>query len=75
MFSKDFLVFYSVCMMCICYSSATCQNYFYGAPSLDSIRALYLGDNDFEKLPADFGKLKNLQVVSTFIFIDELLNK
>ncbi|CAB4008189.1 Ras suppressor 1, partial [Paramuricea clavata] len=29
----------------------------------DSLRALYLGDNDFEKLPADFGKLKNLQVL------------
>lgn len=30
----------------------------------DSLRALYLGDNDFETLPPEIGKLKNLQIVS-----------
>lgn len=28
------------------------------------MRALYLGDNDFEALPSDIGHLKNLQIVS-----------
>jgi len=30
----------------------------------ETLRALYLADNDFETLPADFGKLVNLQIVS-----------
>lgn len=30
----------------------------------DSLRALYLGDNDFEIIPPEIGKLKNLQIVS-----------
>lgn len=30
----------------------------------DTLRALYLGDNDFEVLPPEIGKLKNLQIVS-----------
>lgn len=30
----------------------------------DTLRALYLGDNDFEFLPPEIGKLKNLQIVS-----------
>jgi len=30
----------------------------------ETLRALYLGDNDFETLPADIGKLINLQIVS-----------
>lgn len=30
---------------------------------LDSLRALYLGDNDFETLPPEIGKLKNLQIL------------
>jgi len=30
----------------------------------ETLRALYLGDNDFETLPADIGKLVNLQIVS-----------
>jgi len=29
-----------------------------------TLRALYLADNDFETLPADIGKLINLQIVS-----------
>lgn len=31
---------------------------------LETLRALYLGDNDFEVLPAEIGNLKNLQIVS-----------
>jgi len=31
---------------------------------LDTIRTLYLSDNDFETFPADIAKLKELQVVS-----------
>lgn len=30
----------------------------------DTLRALYLGDNDFEMFPEEIGKLKNLQIVS-----------
>jgi len=30
----------------------------------ETLRALYLADNDFETLPADIGKLVNLQIVS-----------
>ena len=29
----------------------------------DTLRALYMGDNDFEILPPEIGRLKNLQVV------------
>lgn len=31
---------------------------------LETLRALYLGDNDFEVIPAEIGQLKNLQIVS-----------
>lgn len=31
---------------------------------LETLRALYLGDNDFEYLPAEIKNLKNLQIVS-----------
>lgn len=31
---------------------------------VESLRALYLGDNDFEYIPAGIGQLKNLQIVS-----------
>lgn len=31
---------------------------------LETLRALYLGDNDFEFLPPEIGNLKNLQIVS-----------
>lgn len=31
---------------------------------LETLRALYLGDNDFETIPAEIGLLKNLQIVS-----------
>ncbi|XP_008479784.2 ras suppressor protein 1, partial [Diaphorina citri] len=31
---------------------------------LETLRALYLGDNDFEVLPAEIGNLKNLQIVT-----------
>lgn len=31
---------------------------------MESLRALYLGDNDFETIPAEVGNLKNLQIVS-----------
>ncbi|KAH7946471.1 hypothetical protein HPB49_025536 [Dermacentor silvarum] len=30
----------------------------------DTLRALYLGDNEFEKLPPAIGQLKNLQILS-----------
>jgi len=30
---------------------------------IESLRALYLGDNDFERIPAEIGNLKNLQIV------------
>lgn len=30
---------------------------------LDTLRAFYLGDNDFEELPPEIGRLKNLQVL------------
>lgn len=29
----------------------------------ETLRALYLGDNEFEHLPAELGNLKNLQIV------------
>lgn len=31
---------------------------------LETLRALYLGDNDFEYLPAEIKNMKNLQIVS-----------
>lgn len=31
-----------------------------------TLRALYLGDNDFEYLSAEIGNLRNLQIVSLF---------
>lgn len=31
--------------------------------STETLRALYLGDNDFEYIPAEIGNLKNLQIV------------
>lgn len=31
---------------------------------METLRALYLGDNDFEHIPANIGQLKNLQIVS-----------
>jgi len=36
----------------------------------ETLRALYLADNDFETLPADIGKLVNLQIVSDQSFMD-----
>lgn len=33
---------------------------------LETLRALYLGDNDFEKLPPEIKNLKNLEIVGTF---------
>ncbi|GFN83976.1 hypothetical protein PoB_001048200 [Plakobranchus ocellatus] len=30
---------------------------------LDTLRALYMGDNDFEHLPPEIGRLKNLQIL------------
>nr|CAG4650500.1 EOG090X0DZ9 [Sida crystallina] len=30
---------------------------------IETLRALYLGDNDFERLPAEIGQLKNLQIL------------
>ncbi len=33
----------------------------------DTLRALYLIDNDFEHLPPEIGNLKNLQIVSTVL--------
>lgn len=35
----------------------------------ETLRALYLGDNDFEYLPPEIGNLKNLQIVSSAIVI------
>lgn len=34
---------------------------------LETLRALYLGDNDFEYLPPEIGNLKNLQIVSSIL--------
>lgn len=31
---------------------------------MDTLRALYLGDNEFERLPPQIGELKNLQILS-----------
>jgi Leucine-rich repeat (LRR) protein len=31
--------------------------------NLETLRALYLGDNDFETIPAEIGRLKNLQIL------------
>ena len=31
---------------------------------METLRALYLGDNDFEYIPSEVGNLKNLQIVS-----------
>ena len=30
----------------------------------DTLRAMYMGDNDFEIIPPEIGQLKNLQIVS-----------
>lgn len=35
----------------------------YSIINLETLRALYLGDNDFEKVPSGIGNLKNLQIV------------
>ena len=35
-------------------------------PNPETLRALYLGDNDFEHFSPEVGQLKNLQVVSLF---------
>lgn len=35
----------------------------------ETLRALYLGDNDFEFLPPGIGNLKNLQIVSIEILL------
>ena len=32
-------------------------------PVSDQLRALYLGDNDFETFPPEVGRLKSLQIV------------
>ena len=34
---------------------------------VETLRALYMADNDFETLPAELGQLKNLQIVSWII--------
>lgn len=33
---------------------------------METLRALYLGDNDFECIPAEIKNLKNLQIVSKY---------
>lgn len=33
---------------------------------IETLRALYLGDNDFEFIPPGIGNLKNLQIVSEY---------
>ena len=38
--------------------------YYYLIYSTDTLRALFLGDNDFEVVPPGIGKLKSLQIVS-----------
>lgn len=35
----------------------------------ETLRALYLGDNEFERLPPGLGNLKNLQIVSLSCFV------
>lgn len=35
---------------------------------VETLRALYLGDNDFEIIPPEINQLKNLQIVSNFDF-------
>lgn len=40
----------------------------------DTLRALYLGDNDFETVPADIAKLINLQIVSKLEMILTCMN-
>lgn len=35
---------------------------------LETLRALYLGDNDFEYLPPEVKNMKNLQIVSELIW-------
>lgn len=39
---------------------------------LETLRALYLGDNDFETIPPEIGQLKNLQIVSKLIFFNNI---
>lgn len=34
---------------------------------VETLRALYLGDNDFEFLPSEVGQLKNLQIVRNIL--------
>lgn len=34
---------------------------------IETLRALYLGDNDFETIPSEIGQLKNLQIVSKLV--------
>lgn len=40
---------------------------------LETLRALYLGDNDFETIPPEIGQLKNLQIVSKLKLINKLV--
>jgi len=39
----------------------------------ETLRALYLADNDFETLPADIGKLVNLQIVSISSYTHDIM--
>ena len=37
----------------------------------EQLRALYLGDNDFETLPDEIGELRNLQVVTCSLILKQ----
>lgn len=43
-----------------------CRIVYFNICFAETLRALYLGDNDFEYLPAEVGNLKNLQIVSAY---------
>lgn len=58
------LGFYYLCFACKFNILATTCVHTYAPTLSETLRALYLGDNDFEYLPAEIGNLKSLQIVS-----------
>ena len=56
------------CIQSYIYILCTCNNFPHYL-HVAQLRALYLGDNDFEKLPAEIGEFKNLQVVCMYMYL------
>ena len=49
---------FGIIIYCQCHVNVRCLHV------ADTVRALYMGDNDFEHIPPEIGRLTNLQIVS-----------